>query len=77
MLRSNYNEKKYNRADPDPDFILAQPQTELKSTLFTTGPYMDMLFDGMFVPTEDADGTVVWANPAGTCLRSHYLHLLI
>ena len=25
-----------------------------------------MLFDGLFVPKEDPDGTVVWANPAGT-----------
>ena len=48
-----------------PDFILAQGQTALKTTLFTTGPYMDMLFDGMYVPKQAPDGTVVWANPAG------------
>ncbi|QKX62327.1 uncharacterized protein TRUGW13939_09486 [Talaromyces rugulosus] len=46
------------------DFILAQGQNRIKSTLFTTGPYMEMLFDGMFVPQERSDGTIVWANPA-------------
>ncbi|KAH8698439.1 hypothetical protein BGW36DRAFT_339526 [Talaromyces proteolyticus] len=47
------------------DFILAQGQQRIKSTLFTTGPYMEMLFDGMFKPEEREDGTIVWANPAG------------
>lgn len=38
----------------------------MMSTLFTVGPYMDMLLDGMFHPTEVLDdGTVVWENPAG------------
>jgi len=37
----------------------------MKSSVFTVGPYMDMLFDGMFVPDIEADGTVVWWNPAG------------
>lgn len=50
------------------DFILAQGQTHIKSTLFTTGPYMEMLFDGMFVPEERDDGTIVWANPASMYL---------
>lgn len=26
---------------------------------------MDMLYDGMFVPEEQADGSFVWENPAG------------
>jgi len=69
---TNFQFSLYESTDLYPDFILAQPQTELKSTLFTTGPYMNMLFDGMFVPTEDADGTVVWANPAGTSLCYQY-----
>lgn len=48
------------------EFILAQGQTTMKSTLFTVGPYMDMLLDGMFKPTEEhEDGTLVWENPAG------------
>jgi hypothetical protein len=48
------------------DFILAQNQIPMKSTLFTVGPYMDMLLDGMFHPAEvQEDGTVVWENPSG------------
>ncbi|KAL4960344.1 NmrA/HSCARG family protein [Aspergillus stella-maris] len=45
------------------------PQTKwqdskMEVTLLTTGPYMDMLFDGMFVPEEQDDGSFVWENPA-------------
>jgi hypothetical protein len=29
---------------------------------------MEMLFDGMFVPEERSDGTIVWANPASMLL---------
>lgn len=47
------------------DFILGQDQKTMAATLFTTGPYMDMLLDGMFVPEEEEDGTLVWWNPAG------------
>jgi len=47
------------------DFILAQGQTgAMKSSVLTTGPYMDMLLDGHFVPQEQPDGSFVWANPA-------------
>ncbi|KAK5049369.1 hypothetical protein LTR84_004298 [Exophiala bonariae] len=47
------------------DFILAQGQQSMKSTLFTVGPYMDMLLDGMFHPSEvHEDGTIVWENPS-------------
>jgi hypothetical protein len=46
------------------EFILAQGQEGMKSSLLTTGPYMEMLFDGMFVPEEDSDGSFVWSNPA-------------
>lgn len=45
-------------------FILAQGQEDMKSTLFSTGPYMDMLMDGMFVPIKQPDGSFMWANPA-------------
>jgi hypothetical protein len=31
------------------DFILAQKQSPTKASVITTGPYMNMLFDGMFV----------------------------
>jgi hypothetical protein len=48
------------------DFILAQDQKTMASTLFTVGPYMDMLLDGMFLPEEQhEDGTLVWENPSG------------
>lgn len=33
-------------------------------SLLTTGPYMDMLFDGMFLPEECDDGSFAWRNPA-------------
>ncbi|GAD95405.1 hypothetical protein SS1G_10195 [Paecilomyces variotii No. 5] len=45
-------------------FILAQGQEDMKSTVFTTASYMDMLMDGMFVPIQQPDGTFMWANPA-------------
>lgn len=45
-------------------FMLAQGQDVMKTTLFSTGPYMDMLADGMFVPIEQPDGSFMWANPA-------------
>lgn len=47
------------------DFILGQGQSGMNSSVLTLGPYMDMLLDGMFVPKEQSDGSVVWANPAG------------
>ncbi|OJZ89042.1 hypothetical protein ASPFODRAFT_57810 [Aspergillus luchuensis CBS 106.47] len=46
------------------DYILAQGQAGMKSSVLTTGPYMNMLWDGMFVPTQEPDRTSVWANPA-------------
>ncbi|KAL6900566.1 hypothetical protein GGI43DRAFT_427554 [Trichoderma evansii] len=46
------------------DLILSHGQEGMKTTLFTTGPYMNMLFDGMYVPKEQDDGSFVWANPA-------------
>jgi hypothetical protein len=50
------------------EFILAQGQKAMKSSLLTTGPYMDMLFDGLFLPEEQLDGSFMWANPASMCL---------
>ncbi|KAH7095144.1 NmrA family protein [Paraphoma chrysanthemicola] len=46
------------------EYILAQGQEGMRSSILTTGPYMDMLLDGMFVPDEQADGSFLWANPA-------------
>ncbi|KAK4237585.1 hypothetical protein C8A03DRAFT_15889 [Achaetomium macrosporum] len=45
-------------------FILAQGQDQMKSSLLSTCPYMEMLMDGLFVPAEQADGSFLWANPA-------------
>jgi hypothetical protein len=49
----------------------------MKTSLLTTGPYMDMLFDGMFVPEAQDDGSFVWENPAGKssydCSRCHLM----
>lgn len=53
------------------DFILAQKQDTMRTSVITTGPYMDMLFDGMFTPEGRDDGSVVWANPASTFLLSN------
>ena len=47
------------------DLILSHGQGGMKTSLLTTGPYMDMLFDGMFVPKEQPDGSFAWINPAG------------
>ncbi|GLI81724.1 hypothetical protein PoHVEF18_010113 [Penicillium ochrochloron] len=46
------------------DLILSHGQATMKTSILTTGPYMDMVFDGMFVPEEQADGSFVWENPA-------------
>lgn len=45
-------------------FILSLGQEGIKSSLFSTGPYIDMLMDGMFVPIKQLDGTFAWINPA-------------
>ncbi|KAF1967447.1 NAD(P)-binding protein [Bimuria novae-zelandiae CBS 107.79] len=46
------------------NYILAQGQDGMKSSVITTGPYMDMLGDGMLQPIEQPDGSFLWANPA-------------
>ncbi|KAI5367476.1 Putative NmrA-like domain, NAD(P)-binding domain superfamily [Septoria linicola] len=48
------------------DFIKAQGQKGMTSSSVITGPYMDMLYDGMFVPQEQEDGSLAWVNPADT-----------
>lgn len=48
------------------DFIYAQGQEgSMTSSSIITGPYMDMLLDGWFVPHEQEDGSFAWINPAG------------
>lgn len=36
----------------------------MKTSLLTTGPYVEMLCDGMFLPSKQLDGSFLWANPA-------------
>lgn len=77
VKRANWNER-YHWGHNDAkervaDYILAQGQEGMKSSILTSGPYMDMLFDGMFVPTEQPDGSFVWANPAGMSPPPHFL----
>jgi hypothetical protein len=55
----------YFPANTFADLILSHGQDGMTTSLFTVGPYMNMLFDGMFVPDIEEDGTVVWWNPAG------------
>ncbi|KAK1467543.1 NmrA family protein [Colletotrichum cuscutae] len=68
LKKSGWNEK-YHWGHNDSkgrvtDFILAQGQDGMKSSVLTTGPYMDMLLDGMFPPTEQPNGSFLWVNPA-------------
>jgi hypothetical protein len=46
------------------EFILAQGRKGMTSSILTTGPYMNMLYLGMFVAEEQTDGSFVWSNPA-------------
>ncbi|RYP54409.1 hypothetical protein DL768_000826 [Monosporascus sp. mg162] len=68
-LKTAYWNEKYHCGHMDAkgrigDFILAQGQEGMKSSLLSTGPYMEMLMDGMFVPREQPDGSFWWVNPA-------------
>lgn len=54
------------------DLILSHGQSGMKTSILTTGPYMDMLLDGMFVPQQQSDGSFVWENPAGKWPFIHY-----
>lgn len=65
---ANWNEK-YHWGHNDAkgrvaDFVLAQGQEGMTSSVLATGPYMNMLYDGMFVPQQHTDSSFVWANPA-------------
>lgn len=51
------------------DLILSHGQHGMKTSLLTTGPYMDMLLDGMYVPKKQQDGSFIWTNPASTYKR--------
>ncbi|KAJ3869600.1 NmrA family protein [Lentinula novae-zelandiae] len=70
-LKNGNWDTKYHAAHADSkgrirDFILAQGQGDMKSSILTTVPYMEMLVDGVFVPQKQPDGSFVWLNPATT-----------
>ncbi|KAJ8117481.1 hypothetical protein OPT61_g1329 [Boeremia exigua] len=47
------------------DFIQMQGQKgDMTSSSIITGPYMDMLSDGLLFPEQQDDGSFLWANPA-------------
>jgi len=65
---ANWNEK-YHWGHNDAkgrvaSFILSQDQTGMTSSVLTTGPYMNMLYGGMFLPEAQTDGSFLWSNPA-------------
>jgi len=45
--------------------MLQRPTHNMKTTALTSGPYMDMLWQGMFLPKIAPDGTVVFSQPLG------------
>jgi len=47
------------------EFILAQRPASMAVSVLTSGPYMEMLYDGMFAPVTLPDGTLVFAHPIG------------
>ena len=47
------------------EFILQQKVEAMKISILTSGPYMEMLFDGVFAPRTQADGTLLYAHPIG------------
>lgn len=47
------------------EFILQQKPNSMAVSVLTSGPYMEMLFDGVFVPKVQEDGTLVYAHPIG------------
>jgi hypothetical protein len=47
------------------EFILQQKPKGMAVSTLTSGPYMEMLFDRMFVPHELPDGTLLFAHPIG------------
>lgn len=47
------------------DFVLQQKRKSMAVSVLTSGPYMEMLYDGMFVPRQQPDGTLVFAHPIG------------
>jgi len=48
------------------EFIMLQrPSHKMKTSVLTSGPYLEMLWEGMFLPTKQPDGTFVFPQPIG------------
>jgi hypothetical protein len=48
------------------EFILQQKPKTMAVSNLTSGPYMEMLYEGMFAPRTLDDGTLLFAHPMGT-----------
>jgi uncharacterized protein YbjT (DUF2867 family) len=48
------------------EFILQQKPESMAVSSLTSGPYMEMIYEGMFAPRTLADGTLLFAHPMGT-----------
>ncbi|KAI8844750.1 hypothetical protein BC829DRAFT_428062 [Chytridium lagenaria] len=47
------------------DFLLAQRNLDIVPSVLTTGPYLEMLLEGMFTPKEVSPGKIVFNQPLG------------
>ncbi|QDK39327.1 NmrA/HSCARG family protein [Bdellovibrio sp. NC01] len=69
VKKGGYNSKyrcgHYDAKGRVADFILQNKTKAMKVSVLTSGPYMEMLFDGVFVPKVQEDGTLVYAHPIG------------
>lgn len=45
--------------------LQSRPTHNMKSSVLTSGPYLEMLWEGMFLPKKQQDGTFVWNQPIG------------
>jgi len=45
--------------------LLQRPTHNMKTSILTSGPYLEMLWEGMFLPQQRADGTFVFPHPIG------------
>jgi hypothetical protein len=48
------------------EFVLHQKPRSMAVSVLTSGPYMEMLSEGMFAPHTLADGTLLFAHPMGS-----------
>ncbi|MBN9162289.1 MAG: hypothetical protein BGO98_27750 [Myxococcales bacterium 68-20] len=67
--KGNFNNKyrcgHYDAKGRVAEFILGQRPKSMTVSVLTSGPYMEMLYDGMFAPRTLPDGTLLFAHPIG------------